>query len=260
MASLFRTTSAATLAAALLITSVAEAQQGQRAQRGQRRPGGFGGPRGSLLFLLSVEELRKEINLDDTQAALVKIVEEESRGDQPEQRFNFREASEEERQKYFAERRVRAEKEAKAAKEMLPTVLSKEQMKRLTEISIQQQGASALNDADVAGKLKITAEQKEKIATTLQANSRELQSKMRELFQGGGFDGNFGDIRTQMTTLRAEADRKVLTILTLDQQKQFETMKGKAFEMPRRGFGRGRGRGRPGGGDRPRRPQRPDSE
>ncbi len=271
-----------TFVVALLVTSVVQAQQrdnrqGQPGQRGQHGFGGFGGPRvagGNLLFLLRVEEVRKEIRLDEIQVELVKAVEEEVHSNQPPQRFNFREATEKEREKYFAERRARVEKDAKATKKMLATVLSKDQMKRLTEISIQQQGTGILNDSDVAEQLNITAEQKERIAETQQASSEELRSKMREFFQGGnrggnrrGFEGeNFEEIRKKLTELRAKAVKNVLAVLTPEQQKQFDAMKGKKFEMPRRPFGGrgvfggGRRQGRPDGGDRSKRPQRPGSD
>ena len=257
----------AALIAALFIATVAQAQDKKERQRsgdrsGQRRGSGgrgfggpgfggrFGGPGGGgLLSLLRVEEVRKEIKLDETQEELVKVVEDEVRGDQPERRFDFREATEKEREKYFAERRARAEKQAKAANGMLATVLSKDQMKRLTQINIQLQGVSALSDADVAKKLKLTDKQRQQISKTQRESSDEVRSKMREIFQGGSRGGNFEEIRAKMTALRTEADKKVLAVLTTQQQKQFDEMKGKKFDMPRRGFGgRGGGRGGFGGG------------
>jgi len=269
---------AATMVAVLFISSVAEAQQRERrrGERGERRGGRFGrfgGQRGgefNLLSLLRVEEVRKEIGLDETQEELLEGVEEEVRGDRPRQRFNFRDATEEEQQKFLAERRARAEKEAKAAKEMLATVLTKDQMIRLSQISIQQQGAGALTHPDVEKQLSITGEQKKGIEKAQQASSEELRSKMREIFRGGGEnrDGSreerFEELREKLTALRAGAEKQVLALLTPDQQKQFEAMQGKKFEMPTRGFGRrggrGRGQGRSGGGDRPRRSRRPESD
>jgi hypothetical protein len=220
--------------------------------------------------LLRVEEVREELGLDETQEELVQAVEEEVRGDRPRQRFNFRDASEEERQKFFADLRARAEKDAKAAKEMLAAVLSKDQMLRLSQISIQQQGTGALTHPDVEKQLSITAEQKEKIEKVQQTTSEELRSKMREIFRGRGRDRddfrdeNFEELRGKLTALRADAQKQVLALLSPDQQKQFETMQGKKFEMPSRGFGRrggrGRGQGRSGRDDRPRRSRRPESD
>jgi len=86
-------------------------------------------------------------------------------------------------------------------------------------------------------------------------------------------------MREKFDEARKKGDAKVLAVLTADQKKQFDEMKGKPFEVDRRallsGGGRGgqqggsRGQGggdrggRPGGeggGDRGKRPQRPAAE
>jgi Spy/CpxP family protein refolding chaperone len=72
-----------------------------------------------------------------------------------------------------------------------------------------------------------------------------MGAQMRELFQGGG--GDREAIQAKMQELRRAADAKVLAVLTPEQQKKFEEMKGKPFAMPE-GFGRGGfGPGGPGG-------------
>lgn len=80
-----------------------------------------------------------------------------------------------------------------------------------------------------------------------------------ELFQGGNREG----IREKMQEMRKEAEGKVLAVLTGDQKKKFEEMKGEPFEMPQRtrtrGGGRRGGGGQGEGGGRGR-PQRPASD
>jgi hypothetical protein len=54
--------------------------------------------------------------------------------------------------------------------------------------------------------------------------------------------------------MRKESDEQVLAVLTEEQRKQFDEMKGEPFEMPEGGFGRGGfgggfGGGGPGGFD-----------
>jgi len=320
----------ATLIAAVLVTTIAQSQdrrrQGDRqgAQRGGDRNRGFsrrgsggpgfggGGSSGGLLSLLRIDGVKKEIKLDGTQEELVKVVEDEVRGEQPQRRFDFGSATDAEREKYFAERRAQAADQAKAAKEMLATVLAEEQMKRLTEISIQVQGIRALSNSEVEKLLKITGVQKETIAKVQRESEQEMQSQMRELFGGGrggdqgrarggdnqgrrpggadrgrrpggddrgrpggadrgrpggadrgrGPGGPGAEIREKMEALRAAADKKVLAVLSEEQQKQFADMKGKKFDMPRPSFGgrggggfqRGGSRGGPGGGGERRRP------
>jgi hypothetical protein len=65
--------------------------------------------------------------------------------------------------------------------------------------------------------------------------------------------------------MRREVEEKVVGVLTAEQQKGFEELKGKPFEFPQGGgFGGGRpGGNRPGGapgGERPARPNRPGGE
>jgi len=143
--------------------------------------------------------------------------------------------------------REEAAARAKKEREELAKILKPEQLKRLTEIYIQQAGLAALQDADVAEKLKISAEQKEKMAKLRE----EQGAAMRELFSP---DGDREAARTKMADLRKQTDEKTLAVLTEDQKKQFEEMKGKKFDMPENA-GRGGAGGAGRGGNRPARPQ-----
>lgn len=114
----------------------------------------------------------------------------------------------------------------------------------MTEIYIQVAGVAALQDDDIAAELGITEAQKTKMAEIQAANREEIGAQMRELFQSGG---DREAIQAKMQELRRAADAKVLAVLTPEQQKKFEEMKGKPFAMPE-GFGRGGfGPGGPGG-------------
>jgi len=232
---------------ALCVGSVALAQPG-RGGFGMR--GGFGGGN-NLLYLAMNEAVQKEIEVVDDQKAEINKLSEEIRGQRQQgERPNFREMSEEDREKYIAQMRERSAKEAKTANAKLEEILLEHQMKRLKEIALQQRGTSALTDPEVAKELKITDAQKKKLEEVSTANRESMGTRMRELFQGGNREG----IREKMQEMRKEADGKVLAVLTGEQKKKFEEMKGEAFEMPRRTFTRGGGRR--GGG----RPQRPASD
>lgn len=160
-----------------------------------------------------------------------------------------RQISEEDR----ARMREEAEARAKKEREEVAKILKPEQLKRLDEIRIQQAGVGALNFPDVAEKLKISDEQKEKMGKVRE----ESQAQMRELFTGAR-DGDREAARAKMTEMRTQTEEKVLAVLNADQKKQFEDMKGAKFDMPEnagrgpggRGPGGAGGRG-PGGGARP---------
>ncbi len=139
--------------------------------------------------------------------------------------------------------RTREEK-AKLAEILLPN-----QLKRLTEIFIQTNGAGALQDEEIAKELGISDTQKAKLAEVRDANAAATGALMREMFQGGGGGGDRDANRAKMEELRKAGDAKLLAVLSADQQKKFEEMKGKPFAMPE-GAGRGGPGGTGGGGNR----------
>jgi hypothetical protein len=147
--------------------------------------------------------------------------------------------SEEDRARFEQLRTERAREE----RARLSEVLLPEQMKRLSEIYVQLAGIGALQDEDVAKELGINDSQKTKLADVQRQNQESFGAAMREMFQGGG-GGDREANRVKMEELRKANDAKVLAVLSSDQQKKFEAMKGKAFAMPENAF---RGPGGPGG-------------
>jgi Spy/CpxP family protein refolding chaperone len=244
--------------AIVCFAALAEAQQG--GQPG-RRPG-QGGPwmmrgGGSLLWLARNEAVQKEIELlDDQKAQLDKLAEElrPQRGGDGGERPDYRNMSEEERQKFRDEMRKRFEERTKTANEKLKKVLLPHQVKRLEQISLQLRGTGALADPDVASKLGLSEDQQTKVEETMAANREAVMAKARELRQGGRND----QAREQLRKLRKEGEAKVLAVLTAEQKEKFEQLKGQKFEMPEGAFGRRggprdrEGQGRPRGqGRRP---------
>jgi len=134
--------------------------------------------------------------------------------------------------------RKRAQEQAKQAKDKLAEILLPHQLERLEQISLQnslRMGlANALASEELAGKLKITDDQKSKI----EGIRNDATASMREMFQGAG-QGNREGLREKMEAARKETDTKVLGVLTDEQKAALEKMKGKAFEMPQGAFGRG---------------------
>lgn len=175
-------------------------------------------------------------------------------GQPPEGRRSFgggQPPSEEDRARFEQMRVERARQE----RTKLNEILLPHQMKRLTEIYIQQAGASALEDEEVATELSISADQKAALAKVRDENRQTMSAQMRELFQpGGDRDAN----RDKLAAMRKTADEKVFAVLTSEQKGKFDELKGKAFDLPedalRNSFGGGRG-GPPGGDNRGKRPE-----
>jgi hypothetical protein len=233
-----------------------------------RRGGGRGGPGGGFqgrgggfamgmggrgvgdmkMRLLRVEEVKTELEVSPAQDdAIEKLMmqmgerlREQFGGDRP----DFRNMNEDEQREFFDKMRKQAEERAAERDSQLEEVLLPQQLERLDQIALQRLGVQALEDEEVAGKLKITDTQKQKM-TEVQESLRE---RMREAFQGGGGREN---IRETFGKIREEIEKELLAVLTSDQQKQFEEMKGEKFDMPEGALGAfGRGPGGPGGGFR----------
>lgn len=243
----------AAVVAGLSLQSIASAQEG----RGRGGRGGFGGgpggggPRGggmmmggrgaggSALGLLRVEKVREELGVDETQTEALKKLEEQSRQqDRPD--FDFRNASDEERQEFFQKMQKQREEQQEEIRMQLETVLTLEQMERLDEISIQVQGVMALGTEEVQEKLEMTSEQKEKLAEIRSGMETKIRDKMREIMQSRDRE----QMRTAMETMREDMEKEVLGVLTSDQKQKFEEMKGKPFDLEAL---RGGDRGGPGG-------------
>ena len=119
------------------------------------------------------------------------------------------------------------------AREQLRDVLAREQMTRLYQIRLQARPAlESLSSRYVADRLKLTEEQKAKLAELtkgLQTKRSEMFRSMREASQEQRREA-FQKYRK----LTAEADKNALELLNDKQKKAFEDMKGEKFELQTR--------------------------
>ena len=166
-------TRALTVLALTLILGGAFALQAQAAE-GQRRSGrGFG--RDSLLGLLRMEQVQKEMKLTPEQTAKVNEVVEKLGAEM--------------REKYAALREIedRAERRAKTTalsdeiddqlRDQLRDALSREQMMRLYQIRMQvRPAAESLANPYVARRLELTEEQQKKVAEVAKQAGRSSPS------------------------------------------------------------------------------------
>jgi hypothetical protein len=195
------------------------------AQRPRQGGGGFGFGRGGLEQLLANESVRTELKIDKDQAAKIeeatKKFREENKDDYDKSSFQNQDTKPEEKAEI---RRKLSEKFQVVAKDLLKP----EQMKRVKQIQLQQQGMQAFASEEVQKELKITDEQKEKIKTI----GDDLRKDMQDLGRGGNPQETFAKIR-EMTK---EANEKVQKLLTDDQKKSWKELTGEPFtiQQPRR--------------------------
>ncbi len=255
-------------------------QQGGRGQRGGRSGGGFpgggfpgGGGGGGIdkLTLVSAKPIQDELKLGEDELFFVKKLTEDFRTDSRElfTGIDFRSLPEDERRTKFEEVGKKRSALVKESEKGLAELLSEAQSKRLDEIALQLMGVRALANEDVAKKLKLTADQKKGVEDAFKAADDDRRKMFEGLRSGGGNGGNAGGfeaMREKMDEARKKSEANVLAVLSADQKKQFDELKGKPFEVDRRAlFGAGGRGGQPGGAGRPEgeggtRPQRPTAE
>ncbi len=181
---------------------------------GGRGGGGMGGP-----ALLANKSVQKELKLTDEQVEKATAVATEIREKMQEKMQDI--PQEERREKMPA---IMAELN-KEAQKSLKEILKPEQATRFEQINLQVAGLQAFARPEVASKLKVTDEQKEKI----KALQDESQASMREIFQGAG-DDREGAMK-KITELRKETFEKAVALMSDDQKKAWKEMTGEPFTL-----------------------------
>lgn len=242
----FQVMLAAAVVALMVSSAMAQPEGGGR--RGGR--GGFGGGFGGFGVggLVAMPEVQKELGLSEADAKKLTDALQElrpQRGEGGGNREGFRNLSEEEREKRMAEFRKQGEEIAKKSEEKIKSSLTDAQWKRLNELRVQREGTMALERTEIADKLKLTSDQKEKIKT-LNAEGRPQFGRGGP--GGGGSNAGGGErpSREEMQARRDKRNADILAVLTPEQKTAFENLKGAKFEFPERQFG-GPGGGRRGG-------------
>lgn len=214
-------------AMALVLAAAFVAAQDQPAPRARRGfAGGMG--RGGLLSLLAMEQVQKELKLSEEQLGKVKKVTEDLTAEMRKQSAALRDI--EDREKRQAEMTKLADQFDQKAREQLRDVLTTEQTTRLFQIRMQVRSVvDNLGSKDVADKLKLTEEQKKKVAQM----AKDLQTKQSELLRD--MRDATAEQRTEafekLRKLRSDTDKAALEVLTEEQSKTFKEMQGKKIEL-----------------------------
>jgi hypothetical protein len=238
----------------LLMVSLALAQgpRGRGGRRGGDRfgPGGSGGPGGggmSAAMLLRMPEVRKELKVSEDQGRDIDELLESASDRGRDNRDDFQDLDEEERQQRLDEIRKKAAEANKATDEKLAKILDEKQSERLTQLRLQREGFNALAQPDFAKQLGVSEEQQDKI--------RKAQEKLRP--QGGArpefqdmSDEERQEFFAKMQKDREDAEKEMTAVLTADQQAKWKQLKGEEFEFPRGGGFGGFGPGGRGPGER----------
>jgi len=213
--------------ALVLAAAFVAAAQGQ-ATEGARRGSGRGLSRGSLLSLIRLEQVQKELKLSAEQVAKVKKVSEDLTAQMREQYTPLREI--EDREKRRAKMTELTDQFDRKAREQLRDVLAREQMSRLYQIRTQVRAVvESLGNTYVAGKLNLTEEQKKKVAQI----NKDMLAKRSQMFSGmrNASQEQRAEATQKLRKVRSDADKEALAVLTAEQSKAFQKMQGEKIEL-----------------------------
>jgi hypothetical protein len=164
--------------------------------------------------------VQKELKLTEEQVGKVKEAVQQVMGKHSDSFAKLRDLSNEERREKGAEiTRVISDDTLKAVGE----VLKPEQVKRLKQIDLQNDGERAFARPEVQKALNLNDEQKEKIKTI----SEDASKERRSVFQGG----NFQEARGKLAALRKESMERIQSVLTAAQKTTWKELTGEPFEV-----------------------------
>ncbi|MEQ1831056.1 MAG: Spy/CpxP family protein refolding chaperone, partial [Pirellula sp.] len=155
------------------------------------------------------------------------------------------------------EGRVKMQALVEKSESKLEDILDPKQLDRILGLLVQRDGMQALQTKLIQAKLKITTEQGTKLEELRKAGEEAAMSMFSRGGGGGGGTPGAGGaeaMRERMekfTAARKENEEKMSAVLTDEQKKTMEEMKGPKFEFPAPQFGPGGpgGRGRGGNGN-----------
>jgi len=171
----------------------------------------------NAFWLLRNSAVQQELKLDESQKTKIAALQEETQKQQRELYGGLRDVDADQRQQRYAEIREKAQQQQKQLAEQIDAVLSEQQAARLEQLRLQMQSrwtgaAIILGRAELADRLGVTDEQRERLRAVQQQAQKELQQQYEQL--------------------RRQARRKVLESLTPEQQAKWQEMLGDPFEFP----------------------------
>jgi hypothetical protein len=109
----------------------------------------------------------------------------------------------------------------------LKETLKADQLARLRQLQLQQEGLFALGHPEIGQKLQITDEQRKQFVALVQ----EMQGKIQPLIEEAESKGNPQEIRPKAMKFRQDYGRKIEAVLNKTQKRLWNEMLGKPFEL-----------------------------
>ncbi len=213
---------AGALALSLSVVSSAEAQL---------RLGGLRFPPSlQNMSLLRADAVQKELGLEEDQKTKLSDLARQLQQEAFEILSSLQDLTPEEQQEAMPDLIEMIGDKGKEVQAKVDKILDDKQRERLVELSLQSRDAEALEDDEVAEALKLTDEQKKKLADLREERTKAMEEAFQGLRAGGG---DLGEVRKKIGEIRKELNDKALAVLDEAQTKQFDEMKGKKIDLPR---------------------------
>jgi hypothetical protein len=188
-------------------------------------------PQNPLKFLIENKDLQKELGVTDEQVKKAVAAADDifKKHEDDFKDVDFR--SPEGREKMMQVNKAITTETKKA----LADIFDAKQTKRFNQVALQStmrfMGPAIYADPDIQKDLKLTDEQKDKIKTI----NADLTKEREELFKDIGMDQDKRrEAFQKMQGLNKEASDKITKLLTTDQKKTLEELKGEEFKFPDR--------------------------
>jgi Spy/CpxP family protein refolding chaperone len=186
------------------------------------------------LQLIQSKQLKDELKITDEQSAKLKEAENELRSiiSKKNASLNLKGLDAKAKEEKLKAVSKELDSETKASRDKIGTILQPDQLKRMKEIFLQIYGWGVLTRQDFQESLKLTADQNKQLDTL----SEKLGQEMRTGWEIPGDDPAkqaevLSKNRKRIEGTIKASNAKALEVLTAEQKKTLETLKGKAFNF-----------------------------
>lgn len=109
----------------------------------------------------------------------------------------------------------------------LQNVLTKVQRKRLDQLFLQENGLMSLSEPEVVALLALPKEKQDRATELIDELMSNVMTHLAEVPQGGQWD------RKKVAGYKREAQQKLEGLLSQEERKRWESLKGAPFKFPR---------------------------
>lgn len=185
------------------------------------------------LELFQNPQIKKELGLTEEQATKIKSISDQFRKDARAlvAGLNLGQMEPSERAKKLDQIKDEMEKEITQARDEVGQVLTPAQLKRFKEITLQIYGFGILSYEHFIEELKLTPEQQAQLKKLRDDTWTSMRVNLKVPTQGADNKQIIATNRKRMDQILLDSNNKALAILTPEQQKMLETLKGQKFDF-----------------------------